>query len=741
MTICASPFLVLLGLAACHTPDEGPPAAPVAPSAPAGTRRPSLVLVTLDTTRADHLGCYGHPTASTPTLDAIAAQGWRFERAYTAVPLTTPSHATILSGLYPTRHGIHTNGDAVLPESVETLAERLAAQGYRTAASVAAFTTTRIWNFDQGFEQYYDEVEGHDPAAGRWARERPADAVVDDALTWLGTVQGEPFFLWVHFFDPHDPYTPPEPWAGRYPDAPYDGEIAYMDQELGRLRQAVAARQEPVAWILSGDHGEALSGEHGEYKHGMFLYDETTRVPLLVQPAEPPHEGVVIPTGVGTVDILPTALGLLGLPAPEGLDGQDLGPLVRGNVSAHPSLYMEAFTALKRFGYHPEVAATDGRFKLMDTPHALLFDLLADPGEHQDVSAAHAEQRGALHGRVEEVRSQRVLGEAMAPAPEVAEQLQALGYMDGGFTYDPEALPTVDAKDRLDTLLEMERLRRLAVEPGKAEEAAAAYRAVLAREPTLQEAYLGLARACGRAGRPKEALEALQTALAREPDSTVLKANLATSLAAQGRKEEGIAVMQSILDAVPGDDIAQAGMLRMLTDLNREQEAVSLAQAWLQENPGDPTLEALEGVALTRLGRYAEAEPLLEGSLEDSVPRQFVQRCLATIAEDRDDLRPAVRHLRKEIDAFGGNVKDHAALADLYSRIGNWDEAATEFAYLSEIEPQNTGWRRNQAQAIFNSGDFDLAAQILAPLLPESPPAARGAPAAGQHPGQAGAPG
>jgi tetratricopeptide (TPR) repeat protein len=180
--------------------------------------------------------------------------------------------------------------------------------------------------------------------------------------------------------------------------------------------------------------------------------------------------------------------------------------------------------------------------------------------------------------------------------------------------------------------------------------------------------------------------------------------------------------MESILAAVPGDDIAQAGVLHMLTDLGREQEVLSRAQAWLVENPGDPSLEAIAGVALTRMTRYAEAEPLLEDSLKDEIPRQFVHRSLATIAEDRGELARAVRHVRREMDAWGASARDHAALADLYSRLQNWDEAASEYGWLAEAEPENAGWRRNQAQAIFNTGDFDLAGQILAPSVTRDPP-------------------
>jgi choline-sulfatase len=711
------PFSVLaaLGLAACDTAKDAGPA----PEAPA-PRPPSVVLVTLDTTRADHLGCYGYDTASTPVMDGLAAQGWRFERAYTSVPLTTPAHASILTGLYPTRHGIHTNGDAVLPESVLTLAERLGAAGYRTAASVAAFTTTRIWNFDQGFESYFDEVEqAH--AGGRWARERPADAVVDDALGWLDGVHGEPFFLWAHFFDPHDPYQPPAEWAARYPDAPYDGEIAYMDQELGRLVDAVEARGEPVIWVLVGDHGEALTLEHGERTHGLFLFDPTTRVPFIVRPPAALAQGRAISETVATVDLLPTVMGLAGLDVPTDLDGRDLGPLFRDEPLEHPGAYMESYTALSRFGYHPELAWAEGDHKLMATPSPRLFDLAADPGESTNLLPDQQARATALRVPLDAVRAQSVAGEAVGAAPEVSEQLAALGYLDGGFELDPDAMPTVDAKDRLEVISELERLRMMAGDPTRAREVVQAYKKIHAREPGLVEANLGLSRALGRLDLRQEALAVLEQAVLRQPGSAVLEANLANLLASSGRHAEGLALMEAILVAVPRDDIARVGVLRMLTDLEREPEALARGLAWLEESPDDAAIQAHVGVLLVRLSREAEAEPLLLSSLEDGVPRELVHRSLAAIYLEQGDHAKAIAHLKAELVHFPGQTDARVLLAELLGRMGAWDEAAAEYAFLCELSNPKPMWRHNQAQAVFNTGDYERAEEILAPLLTQEP--------------------
>ena len=340
-----TPRIAALAHAACTVEPAPAPTRPAPPPAPAEPARklatgPSLVIVTLDTTRADHMGAYGYEKAKTPVFDSLASQGVRFERAYATTPLTTPSHASMFTGLYPPRHGIRNNGDAILADSFQTLAETLQAQGYQTAASVSAFVTTRVWNLDQGFDVYFDQVHQAAPGA-RWGQERPAGEVVDDLVKWLdeGRDPKGAFVLWAHFYDAHHPYKPPEGFTEGF-DMPYDGEIAYVDSQLGRLKQKVdaAAGPEGANWIVLADHGEAFDKQHGEVTHGLFVFDPTMRVPFVLRPAQPLAAPVVMkePT-VGGVDLTPTALGMLGLPVPEGLDGVDLWGWAASGRSRSPS--------------------------------------------------------------------------------------------------------------------------------------------------------------------------------------------------------------------------------------------------------------------------------------------------------------------------------------------------------------------------------------------------------------------
>ena len=698
-------------------------------AAPATTKgRPSLVIATLDTTRADRIGAYGYSRAYTPHLDAIAAAGARFDRAYAVVPLTTPAHASMFTGVYPPRHGIHTNGDAFLHDDATTLAEVLEGKGYRTGASVSAFVTTQVWNLDQGFQVYYDTIKPGNDIRNRWQQERPADEVVEDALTWLDTVKpDEPFFLWVHFYDPHAPYRPPGRWASELEGRPYDGEIAFVDEQIGRLQKAIELRQQKdgVAWIAVADHGEALRDEHGEVSHGTFLYNETTHIPFLVQPPTPLTEGraVATPT-VSNVDVMPTALGLLGLTAPPDLDGVDLSPLVRGEPLARPGVYMEAYTVTQRFGYAPELAAAEGPLKLMDTPNPRLFDVVADPGEVNNLAKDRAADVARLKEVVAAVQARAVNQEGASNlSPEVIEQLAALGYVGAGSSLTPTDA-TVDAKDKLDTLHSLEKARSLGREEATVEQAIAIYQKILATEPQISEARMGLGQLYERNGRAKEAEKVYRDALAVEPGSTVLHQNLAANLARQGRPAEALVEVDAVLALVPRDESARTLKMRLLGSMARDREALDLARGWLAEDPDDASMQAAAGMAYARLGDNASARPLLEAALADPMPRQMVAESLAQMAATAEDYATAAELFKTELDYFPQNPRARRALGMMYMRLERWDEAEAEYRFLAENFPEDWDLRRSWAQAVFNTGDYKLSQEVLAPALkarPEDP--------------------
>ena len=311
----------------------------------------NILLITLDTTRADRLGCYGHAAASTPALDQLAAGGTCFDSAFAQIPLTLPSHASLLTGMHPAELGILDNGRAALPDDVETLAETCRDRGYRTAAFLAASVLDGRFGLSAGFDVYDDELPAPPGGVIEFDQERPANVVCDRALAWLAGNTDSPFFCWVHFFDPHGPYEPPEPFRSRLAD-PYDGEVAFADTQVGRLMSWLQAHElaDRTLVVVASDHGEGL-GEHGESAHGVFLYDSTIRVPLILSMPTRIAAGRRVTAVVSLVDILPTLLELLGWPVPGAVSGTSFAGALHGNRLPPQSSYARSDYALDHFGW------------------------------------------------------------------------------------------------------------------------------------------------------------------------------------------------------------------------------------------------------------------------------------------------------------------------------------------------------------------------------------------------------
>ncbi len=689
----------------------------------------SVVLITMDTTRRDRIGAYGYEMAHTPAIDAIANHGIRFDRAYSVVPLTTPSHASMMTGLYPTRHGIHNNGDAILSDDFTTIAETLSGEGYATAAAVSAFVTTRIWNLDQGFGDYFDEVKADRKRAGRgrWAQERTADAVVDDLIGWLDAHQNDdrPFFLWAHFYDPHDPYAPPTEWANKLEGRPYDGEIAFMDSQIARLKEAVDKRtgDAGTAWVLIADHGEALNREHGEHSHGMYLYDTTMRIPFIIQPPKPLEQAAVYDAGmVSNVDLNPTILGMLGFKPQPDIDGNDLTPAITGGVIDRAPVYMEAESAKNRFGFAPEQAMAHGTLKLIDTPNPRLFDVVADPKEDVNLVASKADDVKRLQEANKAIQARRAdtTGAGMA-SPEVLAQLEALGYMTSDGNAGDSESAKLDAKDQSELINKLERARAMTTKRGKFKEAIQIYEEVLRDYPHIAEARMSLGKVLDQVGRTAEAERVLKEAIEIEPASTVLKSNLAAHYMRHRKYDEALAYYEMILTQVPMDDIARNGVIGVLVQSRRLDEALARAQAWKQQDPTDRTWDAHLGVILARMNRVVEAQPYLLRAIEDDMPRQDVHGTLAIIANASGDKEAAKRHLIAESDWFPTNLNVRMQLGVMLNEEGNWEESAAEFEFVVKMRPRDALARRWWAQAVFNSGDYPGAEAILKPALAIAP--------------------
>lgn len=491
---------------------------------PAPADAPNVILISVDTMRADHVGVYGAAGAETPTMDGLAAVGVRFRTAFSVAPITLVSHATIFTGLYPPRHGVRHNGIYRLGPGIPTLAERLRGAGYDTGAVIGSIVLEKSHGLDRGFRVYDDAVPQETGAKGGF-REHRAATVTDRAIAWLSGAR-RPFFLFVHYFDPHAVYEPPEPFATRFRDRPYDGEIAYVDAEIARLLADVRARDllAGTVVILTADHGESL-GEHQELTHGYTLYDATLAVPLLVSgPRIPP--GVVVNDLVSLVDLAPTVLALAGVAPLPDRDGRDLAPLWTGTVGPRRGAYAETLSTRLDHGWSPLHAWRTDEHLYVRAPRPELYAVRTDPGEVNNLLDGTADGPRAIAEPLDREIAARVATErASEPRqldPATRERLRALGYH---LADAPVGYSGIDPKDGIrwaepffDALA--------AVEDGATEAPRAFLTDMLRALPDSPTAHALMARVLMAQGQPDDALTHAQEATRLVPENAVYHALL-----------------------------------------------------------------------------------------------------------------------------------------------------------------------------------------------------------------------
>ena len=500
-----------------------------------------LLLVTLDTTRADRIGCYGYLDARTPNLDRMATEGLRVVDAVSPAPMTLPAHASLLTGLYPPRHGVRTNGRYRLDPTHVTLAELLQQVGYRTAAFVSSFVLDARFGLDQGFDHYDGRVDSSSEPTFGAQNERPAEAVTDAALAWLGTQEpGLPVFLWVHYFDPHHPYV-----AGTY-----DGEIATVDRHLGRLVAAFkAVRGRDRIVVVAGDHGESL-GEHGERYHSRTLYEGAVRVPLLLwAPGLLNRAARLEGIAISLVDLLPTIGRLLGLEVPAQVDGADLVAL---EPDPDRAVYLETLSTYFDNGWAPLFAARSHRSKLIHAPEPELYALDDDPAESVNRWADSSGLTKGLEAAIERWLGETPsLDEAVAAAravdPETERRLESLGYAARSRRVSEDPLP--DPKDMLPLYEDLVTARDL-VAAGEIERALSLVRSVVARAPDDPTALHQLGELLAVTGETRRAEEALRRAFEISPRPE-LGALLAQVLMEMGKLAEADALLDQAVALDP----------------------------------------------------------------------------------------------------------------------------------------------------------------------------------------------
>jgi len=535
----------------------------------------STVLVTLDTTRADALGCYGSPVP-TPALDRLAREGVVYENAHTVAPLTLPAHASMLTGLYPPRHTLRENSLWPLPASARTLAEEARAAGYETAAFVAAVVLDERFGLQQGFDVYDAPVR----EAGRrstHAVERPGDEVASAAAAWLA--QRDPtrrFFLWMHLFDPHGPFAPPQRFrTGALAGNPYLGEVAAADAAVGILLDALEENGElgRALVLVVGDHGEGL-GDHGEESHGALCYESTMRVPFLLRFPDGSRAGERSREVVSVVDVHPTLAEAMGLPSDATLDGESL----LRRVPAERGVYFESYSGFLSYGWSPLSGWLDAEGKYLHSSQPQLFDLAADPGEASDLLEAGERDAARYRDAIAEVAGREPLeasGESLDAG--ALEDVRALGY--AGIGADPESLPHPLApsdlpspQSRKDALARALSAMEL-VNAGRAREAEPLLVSVLEENPRNAFALDRLALARMHQGRFEEAIEPLQRMLADGPPWAFSHYNLGLCLVETGRRERALESLRTALALDPGIRSTVDALVESLRQRGRQEEA------------------------------------------------------------------------------------------------------------------------------------------------------------------------
>jgi arylsulfatase A-like enzyme/Flp pilus assembly protein TadD len=676
---------VLVCVVAGCGPSTAPPAnAALRSGALAGS---NVLLVTIDTLRADRVGAYSG-SALTPTLDALAARGVRFSHAYAHAPMTLPAHTSILTGLIPPSHGVRNNGSTALGSTTPTVATLLHDAGYRTGAFVGAFVLDARFGLSRGFDVYDDRV-GSDTGPVTFAfAERRADEVVRLAGDWVlrPSASHQPFFAWIHLFDPHAPYRAPEQRSA----APYDNEVAYTDANLGKLfdRLRAAGQFDSTLIVVLADHGEALD-DHGEATHGLFAYDPTLRIPFIV--AGPRIGGSVVETAAGQADVLPTMIDLLSVKAPSKVDGQSMLPAIRGEAAQDHAIYFEALDAYLTRNWAPLTGVVANGWKYIDLPDAELYDLANDPGEQRNRARDDTERATTLAKRLAGWSPLASLSSARTVAldADAAARLRALGYTAGGQAREPRKAYTSadDPKRLLDLDRRYERALTLTGDRQYGE-AAALLQGVVAERPDFTVAYLNLASVYIAGGDPRRAVALIEDAARRGVTSPELRGRLGTAYLSLG---------------------------------DFERAATTLTPIASPDAPGG--LEAMNSlaIALTQQRRFDRARRLLNDVLTHS-PRS------ATTWSNLGLLELADRRPAEAIRAFEQAVAADVRLAQAWEGLGAARAARDPSGAIDawrravELEPRNYDVLFNLAALLRDQKRLDEARPYIERFVREAPP-------------------
>jgi len=627
----------------------------VLPASAAANPSPNLVVITIDTLRADHLGCYGDQQIRTPNIDSLAADSVRFERAYTPVPVTLPAHTVLFTGTYPLLSGIHDFSANKLSPAQPTLASVLKEQGYTTGAVIGSAVLDSRFGLNRGFDFYYDHFDFNRLQESNLDEmERPGNVVADTALDWLAKNNQKKFFLWMHLYDPHFPYRPPAPYSDQYKDRPYDGEIAFADSQVGRLIRFLKDKglYQNTIIVLTGDHGESL-GEHGEKTHGFFIYNATLHIPVILHL---PGQRLVnsVSELVSLADLMPTVLQALKVDVPSQVQGRNLLPLMTAKKEDQSQgLYAETFLPRLHFNWSELRGLETKNYHFIDAPKPELYDLAKDPGETQNLyprkKAVAEEMRARLSALIRRYSGGQELAEKTGLDPALMERLQSLGYAGfsggGSPTVSNRTLP--DPKDRIqlyelfsDAMADSQHAKYaestdklnqvLQTDPDSIPahyllglnyyrmrefpQAVAQFRQVVQLSPDYTLAVFQLGLSFGQTGDWDRAIETLKRALQLDPTNFSASYNLGAAYLQKKMVPEAVTAFRQCITTAPDYAQGHRALGEVLLYQGQTNEALAELRRAIELDPNDPGSHVALAKALAATGKNDEAEDELRKS-------------------------------------------------------------------------------------------------------------------------------
>ena len=683
----------------------GTACAPKTPLAPRAAR--NLLLVTIDTLRADRLGIYGSTTVATPNLDRLAGEGAMALHASAQVPLTRPSHVSLLTGLYPAEHGIRDNVSPPLRPGVPLLAEILKQRGFRTGAFVSSIVLSKQSGLGRGFDTYSDRFEiGDDDARFLNTIQKRGDTTVAEAAAWLRQPGSERRFAWVHLYDPHDPYEPPEPYATRYAGRLYDGEVAWSDELVGRLDAVIAetGRREDTLLVVTADHGEGLD-EHGEAVHGFFVYETTLHVPLIVRgPRVTP--GARVDGVTRSIDVMPTVLDLLGLAdATPAVSGRSIAPALTGKALTDEPTFAESLTPLIHYGWSDLRALRDGRWKYILAPRPELYDLDRDPGELKNLADEEPKRARAYRSGIEQqLRLEQTAhhGAESATAtvtPDMLEKLGALGYVSGSVS--GERASGADPKDKIEEYKTLNTLMReglVGLREERYADSLARFQALFAHGVNSFESHYYAGRALSGLKRWREAAVHYQDAIDKLPSYTAAYLGLADAHLADGRFDEALDAVRRGHKAAPDDP----RLIEREGDIERRRgggaAAVRAYERVVQMAPRDALVRIKLGEVYRDLGRPADAARVMREAIQLDPSTASYWNSLGMVLGGGGDLPGAEQAFKEACTRDPVNAQYAYNLGLALERQQKREAAVVQFRRALELEPRFAPARQRLAE-------------------------------------------